>query len=332
MTAEKFSTVDLPIRITREESAFPAAPFIASNNLELDASLYQSILDLIEDGVYFVDQDRRILLWNKGAETITGFSRDEVLGRRCAENQLRHVDQSGRLLCVNGCPIERAIATGVPLEADAFLHHKLGHRVPVRIRTLPLRNQHQKLVGAVEVFRSIAADRKQDQLIQALSLLAMLDDLTRLPNRRHFDIQLDRRLAELGRFGWPFGVLMIDIDHFKQVNDTLGHPMGDEVLRLVGRTLSANCRVLDTVARWGGEEFTAIIANVEEDQLRGVAEKLRAMVECSGLPNAEASLVRVTVSVGGAMARTHETALELMARVDEMLYAAKRGGRNRVCL
>ena len=125
---------------------------------------------------------------------------------------------------------------------------------------------------------------------------------------------------------------MIDIDHFKRINDTLGHPTGDEVLHLVGRTLSANCRVLDTVARWGGEEFTAIIANVDEVLLRSVAEKLRTMVECSTLPLLEENRIRVTVSIGGALAKTNETAMELMARVDEMLYAAKHAGRNRVCL
>jgi diguanylate cyclase (GGDEF)-like protein len=145
-------------------------------------------------------------------------------------------------------------------------------------------------------------------------------------------LQLDRRLAELGRFGWPFGALMIDIDRFKQVNDSAGHHAGDEILRLVARTLSSNCRGLDTIARWGGEEFTAIITNVREDELRLVAEKFRTMVEASGLREAESQPLHVTVSIGGALARTNETAAELMKRADEMMYAAKRSGRNRVCI
>jgi diguanylate cyclase (GGDEF)-like protein len=160
----------------------------------------------------------------------------------------------------------------------------------------------------------------------------MIDDLTMLPNRRHFDMQLDRRLAELGRFGWPFGTLMIDIDRFKRVNDSAGHQMGDEVLRLVARTLSSNCRGLDTIARWGGEEFTAIITNVREDELRLVAEKFRTMVEASGLREGESAPIHVTVSIGGAIARPNEIPAELMKRTDEMLYVAKRSGRNRVCI
>jgi len=308
-------------------------PLIATaESLELNVDIYHAILDHIDDGVYFVDRHKNVLLWNRAAEDITGYSRAEVLGESCANRRLCHVDESGRLLCMTGCPLQIAIETGVPIEADAFLQHKLGHRIPVRIKSSPLRNQHNQLVGAVEVFRTTTEARRQDQMIEELAHLAMIDDLTRLPNRRHFDMQLDRRLAELNRFGWPFGTLMIDLDDFKQVNDRFGHQTGDDVLQMVARTLSANCRALDTVARWGGEEFSAIIANVHEEELRKVAEKFRAMIETSGVNDPYGEPLRVTVSIGCAAARPNEPAAELMKRTDEMLYAAKHAGRNRVAL
>lgn len=308
-------------------------PLIATSEmLELDVGIYHAILDHIEDGVYFVDRRKNILVWNRAAETITGFSRAEVLGESCANRRLCHVDESGRLLCMTGCPLQIVLDAGVPIEADAFLQHKLGHRIPVRIKSCPLRSPHNQLVGAVEVFRPTTEARRQDQLIEELSHLAMIDDLTRLPNRRHFDLQLDRRLAELNRFGWPFGTLMIDLDDFKQVNDRFGHQTGDDVLQMAARTLSANCRALDTVARWGGEEFSAIIANVREEELRKVAEKFRAMIEASGVCDPNGEPLRVTVSIGCAVAQCNETASELMKRTDDMLYAAKHAGRNRVCL
>jgi diguanylate cyclase (GGDEF)-like protein len=308
-------------------------PFIQPGlGFTLDAALYLSILDQIDDGVYFVDRQKRILLWNRGAERITGFLRSDVVGGDCGGRWLCHIDASGRMLCTNGCPLQRAVDSGVPIDADAFLQHKLGHRVPVKVKTIPLRDQQGHLVGAVEIFRSTADDQRQEQLIEELSHLAMIDDLTRLPNRRHFDMQLDRRLAELARFGWPFGVMMIDIDHFKLVNDRAGHQAGDEILRLVARTLAANCRGFDTVARWGGEEFTAIITNVHEVELRLVAEKLRAMVEASELRENDYAPLQITVSIGGALAQSNETAAELMKRADEMMFAAKHSGRNRVCL
>lgn len=299
--------------------------------LDPDPALYRGLLDEIEEGVYFVDRTERIQFWNRGAEAITGFSRAEVIGRTCADNLLCHVDSSGRFLCTNGCPLRRVFLTGVPIETDACLHHKEGHRVPVHIKTKPLLDRRRRVVGAVEVFRGDPGAGRQEKLIQELSQLAIVDDLTRLPNRRHFDVQLNRRLAEFARYGWLFGVLMIDIDHFKQINDSFGHQLGDDILRLVARTLSANCRMMDTVARWGGDEFTAIIANVDEENLQRAAEKLRSMIEASGLRNPAWERLRTTVSVGCALASPNESAVDLVKRADDMLCFAKGAGRNRVC-
>jgi 2'-5' RNA ligase len=321
----------VPIAPTGSSSHERRLPVLSgATDFAFDTASFEVILDRIEDGVYFVDRDRRIRFWNNGAEALTGFSPEDVLGASCGNGRLCHVDEDGRSLCSNGCPIAAAISREAPCEQDAFLQHKLGHRVPVRIKTWPLRDSHGQLIGAVEIFRCTMTDRRQEQIIEQLAQLAMLDDLTRLPNRRHFDLQLDRRLAELNRFGWPFGVLMIDLDHFKQINDGHGHHVGDQILVLVARTLQANCRSLDTVARWGGEEFAVLIANVREAELLRVAEKLRAMVESSGLRESASAPARVTVSIGCAMAHANEPAANLMKRADEMLYAAKRGGRNRV--
>ena len=320
-----------PVAINGLLTPNPTRPVLIDLPLDPDPTIYRGLLDEIEEGVYFVDRTERILFWNRGAEAITGFAREEVVGRTCADNLLCHVDTSGRFLCTNGCPLRRAFLTGVPIETDACLHHKEGRRLPVHIKTKPLRDRQGRVVGAVEIFRGDSGAWRQEKLIQELSQLAIVDDLTRLPNRRHFDVQLDRRLAELGRFGWPLGVLMIDVDHFKHINDRFGHQLGDDVLRLVARTLSANCRMFDTVARWGGDEFAAIIANVDEEALRKVAEKLRSMIEASGLRNPAWEQHRTTISVGCAMAKPNESAADLVTRADEMLCSAKQTGRNRVC-
>lgn len=325
VTARAPFVIEGPLGQRLVRQAFMDIPF------NPDPGLYQGILDEIEDGVYMVDRTERIQSWNRGAEAITGFSREEVVGRTCANNLLCHVDSTGRFLCTSGCPLRRAFVTGVPIETDAFLHHKEGHRVPVHIKTRPLRDQHGRIVGAVEIFRRTTEAERQTRLIDELSQLAMIDDLTRLPNRRLFDIQIVRKLAELDRFGWPFGVLMIDIDRFKEVNDNFGHQLGDDILRLVARTLSANCRALDTIARLGGDEYAAIIANVHESDLHTVADKLRAKIEMSGLRNSAQERLRTTVSIGCAMAKPNDTTPQLLKRADDMLYAAKKAGRNRIC-
>jgi diguanylate cyclase (GGDEF)-like protein/PAS domain S-box-containing protein len=291
---------------------------------------YRELLDHLDDSVYFVDRDRRILFWNKAAEALTGFSRNDVVGRHCPDNILCHADVNGRALCVDGCPLAHVMDTGKASEVDAFLHHKDGHRVPVRVKATPILDAQGKAVGALEVFNDRTSRIEQAERIKELEQLALIDELTRLPNRRHFDDHLSQRLGEWQRHGRPFGVLMMDVDHFKQVNDEHGHEIGDATLRMVARTLNANCRGSDIVARWGGEEFGAIISHVEAQQLLLVAEKFRTMVTVSHL-RTPGRAVRVTISIGATVANTDDTVETMIKRADQALYEAKRQGRNRVC-
>jgi len=326
------SPTETPFQIDSPFVSSAMRPVFTESSFNPENSLYGGILDEMEDGVYLVDRTERIQWWNRGAEAITGFSRAEVVGRSCADNLLCHVDSSGRFLCTNGCPLRRAFLTGVPIETNAFLHHKEGHRLSVNIKTKPLRDRHGHIFGAFEVFRQVSEEESQARLIKALSQLARIDDLTRLPNRQLLDAHLERRLSELDRFGWKFGLLIIDIDHFKLVNDNFGHQLGDHILRSVSHTLFANCRSLDTVARIGGDEFAAIIANVEGDTLHTVAEKLRSMIETSDLRDSACGRQHTTVSIGGAVARSNETATELLKRANDQLCSAKQRGRNQVSL
>ena len=105
-----------------------------------------------QDGVCFVDQERRITYWNSGAETLTGYLRHEVVGRRCPESLLRHCTAEGAELCESGCPLEAFLADGQPREAFVFLRHKRGYRVPVRVRVTAVRDAQGVIAGAAEVF------------------------------------------------------------------------------------------------------------------------------------------------------------------------------------
>ena len=102
------------------------------------------ILDNIYGGVYYVDKNRKIKYWNKEAEEITGFSKEEVIEKHCYDNILKHIDDSGKNLCENGCPLHGAINDGKKREANVYLHHKEGQRVPVTIRIVPLKNEKNK--------------------------------------------------------------------------------------------------------------------------------------------------------------------------------------------
>jgi len=169
------------------------------------------VLDALFDGAYCVDRSLRITSWNAGAEQVTGFSREEVLGTRCSDNLLMHVDAEGRGLCRGGCPLGQTVRDGEIRESDIFLRHKQGHRVAVRLRTVPMRDATGEIVGALEIFTDRIEPARLSTRLAELERLAMVDTLTELPNRRYLDMSLESRLSELERYGRPFGVVMIDI-------------------------------------------------------------------------------------------------------------------------
>jgi PAS domain S-box-containing protein len=113
------------------------------------------LTELLEDGIYFVDRDRRITFWSDGAEKISGYSAGQAVGKHCYNNLLNHVDQDGRRLCVEGCPLSKVMIDGEPREMSVFLQDKDGNRTPVLVRAQPIRNNAGQVVGAVEVFSRI---------------------------------------------------------------------------------------------------------------------------------------------------------------------------------
>lgn len=293
-----------------------------------DDEFHKTIVDNIADGVYYVDRERTITYWNRGAERITGYCATDVVGQRCYANILSHVDGAGRPLCLDGCPLAATIDDGDVREVDVWLRHRDGHRRPVRVRTAPIRDTAGEVVGAVEVFDD--ATRMVEALASAERARhdAMTDPLTGLANRRHFDVALEGRLANLRRYGWPFGLLMLDVDHFKRVNDEHGHDAGDAVLRIVAATLVGGVRAGDLVARWGGEEFAVLVEAADELRLREAAERLRVLVARS-LVRHRGLTIGVTVSVGGTIGMAGDGPASAVIRADAALYRAKRAGRDR---
>jgi diguanylate cyclase (GGDEF)-like protein/PAS domain S-box-containing protein len=298
--------------------------------MDHEDGFYKALLDNLHDGVYFTDRDRKITYWNKGAERLTGYSADEIVGSRCADNILAHVDEEGCNLCEGSCPLAATMSDGGARQAEVFLHHKEGHRLPVLVRVSPIRNSDGEIIGGVEVFSDNSASVAARKKLAELHEMALLDDLTGIPNRRLLEITLRRRFDEMSRYPhWSFGVVFIDVDDFKETNDLYGHDTGDAVLRMIAGTLSGALRSVDVVGRWGGDEFLAVALNLAPEELEKIADRVRALVEKSYL-SLEERLISCTVSVGVTLACRGDTVDTLMKRVDELMYLSKLSGRNSV--
>jgi diguanylate cyclase (GGDEF)-like protein/PAS domain S-box-containing protein len=297
--------------------------------MTMESEFFRSLLDDFYDGVYFVGRDRVITYWNAAAERITGYAAGDAVGISCADNLLQHVSQEGTPLCQSGCPVAATLSDGAKREADVFLHHKEGHRVPVTVRVVPIRDPDGTIIGAVEVFSDSSVKMTALQRVRELEDVAFHDPLTGVANRTLTEITLHTRHDELRRYGWQYGVLFADIDHFKQVNDIHGHEVGDRALQMVGGTFKGLVRASDLVGRWGGEEFVVVVVNVDEAKLRATAERLRQLVRTSRLDFAGGNL-SVTVSVGAVLARREETPEDVVRRADQLMYRSKHAGRDRV--
>lgn len=291
-------------------------------------SFLRTVLDSIEEGVYLVDKKRKIIFWNSAAERITGYKKEDVEGEHCWNDILMHIDSKGCKRCNKACLLNMALKDGKPHSIKTHFHHKKGHTVPVWVQVIPV-FEGGKVTGVFQTFRDNSNVLATEERVEELEQLAMLDPLTRIANRRYAEININARFEELHRYGWPFGIIFFDIDNFKNINDVHGHEVGDRVLQLVSDTVMRSLRPFDVLGRWGGDEFMAIVSNIDPEKLLALSERLAMLVKSSRLKNGE-GLVNVTISVGVTLANENDNLESLYKRADGLLYKSKSAGKNKV--
>lgn len=296
-----------------------------------DPDCLGQIINAVNDGIYILNNDRVITYWNKTAENITGYRASQVVGSKCRDNILVHIDENGRYLCESAtCPAYNTIQTGKTNYAErVYLHHQIGHRIPVCVYTAPIRNEDGSIAGAVEIFSEYKSKEKLQVELEDLQKLVLLDPLTNTGNRRFGQMKLQTCISQFARYKWPFGVLFCDIDNFKKINDDFGHDCGDRILKMVAQTLASNVRSLDYVIRWGGEEFVVIAANIKAEHLQKTAEKLRILVENSSIFH-DSDIINVTISIGATCCINDDNADSIVQRADNLMYKSKQKGKNRI--
>ena len=294
--------------------------------MDFDHPFCKEVLDAFHEGVYFVDTNRIITFWNKGAEAIAGYTASDIVGKCCADGLLNHIDGKGQSLCFTECPLSACILDGKQKSAHAFLRHKRGHRVAVSIHAIPMVS-NGVVYGAIEVFVPESDVQRSVITNKELEYFALYDPLTKLPNRRYIDSFLENHFRNYEEFGLDFAVIMLDLDHFKDVNDRYGHDTGDAVLKMVSKSMKNALRSSDFIGRWGGEEFLAIIRCNSNEDLLAIAEKIRVLIENSELPVND-EILRITISAGCTLVSKIDTSATIVKRADTALYFSKSNGRN----
>lgn len=298
----------------------------------ISSNVYENILEQLTEGIYYVDIDRKITYWNKAAEKITGYTKEEVIGKCCSDNILRHIDEAGVEMCTDSCPLIDSVKNGGTNEKNIFLHHKDGHRVHIYTRVAPISDTKGEIIGAVELFSDLSKNI-HGELINELEKLkkeVYMDTLTKTGNRKYAELTLQRRMKDFHEHHIPFSVLFLDIDNFKSINDTYGHYCGDKVLKMVSGSIMSLLRSMDVVCRWGGEEFVIISPNLTRELTESIGERIRIFIEKSWLDLEGGDNISVTVSIGCTMVKDDDTDLSLIKRADAAMYQAKLSGKNKV--
>ncbi|MRR08727.1 PAS domain S-box protein [bacterium] len=310
--------------ITRRK-AEEAAARAAQRDIQRLLARNELLLNSAGDGIYGTDIHGICTFINPAALKMLGYAMEEVLGRD--QHQLFHHRQAdGSPYPHADCPIHKTLLDGVPRDVEDVFVRKDDQLFPVHIMVTPMVEDGQR-VGVEVVFRDIA---KRKAMEAELLRLATTDPLTNVANRRRFMEQLEMELARVRRFGKPATFLMLDIDHFKDVNDGYGHAVGDAVLKHFSALAQERLRRIDLFGRLGGEEFGVLLPGTEMAGAHEFAERLRHQVAETPCMT-DKGPVKYTVSIGIADFDPKDPDPDqILARADVALYRAKEGGRNRV--
>jgi diguanylate cyclase (GGDEF)-like protein/PAS domain S-box-containing protein len=285
----------------------------------------RQLMSSLGEGVFGIDPVGRLILINQAALDLLGYSNEEDLLGLNAHELMHAWYPDGRPYPKDDCPINHVLQTEKPLNAwrDTFFRAD-GKPLSVETYATIIQGFFNETNGVVVVFREIT---QQLAIEKELEEAAHHDRLTGAFNRHFFDRLVEKECARSARLSKPLALLILDIDHFKLINDEHGHLAGDEVLKQLVNHISQRVRETDILTRWGGEEFALLLPETSLEGARELAESLRTSVEATELVE---GLPKLTISLGGTRIRTDESAKASFRRADEALYKAKDSGRNQV--
>jgi diguanylate cyclase (GGDEF)-like protein/PAS domain S-box-containing protein len=279
---------------------------------------FQTVIHSSPLAILALDAEDRVTMWNPAAETMFGWTEKHILGQpnpAIPENKTKEYDA-----------LRQATLSGMAFSnLDTVRMRRDGTQFPVSMSVAPLRGKQGDVIGRMHIIADISERKKyQEELRQQ----ATTDELTKVSNRRHFMELANGEIKRSARFKRPPAIGLIDIDHFKQINDTYGHAAGDLALVGFARIFQKYIREVDIFARFGGDEFILLLPETTQEQAYEVVERVRMALITQPIVLNDHPVI-LTISSGIAnLASEHETIDTLIQKADQALYIAKEKGRN----
>ena len=294
----------------------------------LEGPFHEKLFESMHDGVVFVDTSQRILRWNRGTERMTGIPGAVTDGKLWQPSLIGMCDASGNPIDQADCPVNHAIRSSVQVFRRLQIAGLADKLRTVDVHAVPVLDTEHRVFGAALLLHDASSESQLEQRVSKLYKRSTIDPLTQLANRREFDRVLAETVPAALKRSTPCSLIMCDLDHFKNINDTLGHQVGDGALTHFASILADCGRSGDLVARYGGEEFVVVCPNCTGTAAVEFAERVRRRVEVTTIPALLGHAL--TVSLGVTELQRGDTAATFLCRADRALIAAKDGGRNRV--
>ncbi|MBU4119467.1 MAG: diguanylate cyclase [Proteobacteria bacterium] len=281
--------------------------------------------------IFVLNKNHEVTSWNKACEKMTGIAAEKIVGtsdhwqafypskRDCLADLV--LDEAYGSLPQFYEAFENSAFMEEGVRSEGWFDNIGGIKRYLAFDAVPIYNRANELVAAIETLQDISERKKMEE---DLERLATTDALTGLCNRHRFNELLQQEVDRAKRYNTPLSLIMFDLDHFKKINDTYGHAVGDQVLQAVAKVIRENVRTSDWVGRWGGEEFLVLCPEATEKDVLVIAEKLRETVE----KHIFETVKTITVSCGVTRFKSHDSVDAFVSRADEGLYRAKDKGRN----
>ncbi|NOY28788.1 MAG: diguanylate cyclase [Planctomycetes bacterium] len=288
----------------------------------------QKLIDEMHDGVVFVDSQAKICLWNKGAERLTGVDSETAIGQAFAPSLLAMCNHASRRISDEACPVAKALLTNTQLRQRLLIMGRRGKHIAIDLHAIPVHAADESVKGATVLLHDAQPEATLEEKCDALYAEVTKDPMTKVANRAEFDRMHALFIEAHEQAKQSCSLIMIDIDHFKKINDTFGHQAGDEAIIAMANLLSSKCRSGDLVARYGGEEFVVLCADCGIADAASRAEQIRKKL--SETQHACLGNQRITASFGVTELQTRDTSESMLRRADQALLKAKDQGRNQV--